>query len=902
MSDIYGDFDDSDDLEGGDEEFGGLGSILSWDDEEDHVARTSDADVNAALAGKTGGAALPPGMVSFSLSKDGNGQLYLPQLGGNGAQAMQNQQQPQVIAAAPAVQQGLTQANFAIFQQNGATILQPANGKQPQQQQQALSIQPAPGTIAGMVLQQVGQSQQVHQVQQQQIQPQQQQVQIQPQQVQQQVQQVQQPQQIQVQQVQQVQQQQVQQVQAQQVQAQVQQLQQAAAQQFQITGDANAFLRQLQVAQIQQQFNALQQQGALAQAPMGTPQQQAQQQAALQQQLQQLQRGQVPLVAVPAQQQQQQPPQAPPPAQPAAPPPAAVPVVQQQRAAAKPPPKPPATKTRTTTSRKRSPATALGVVSASDTDGELSRVSKKSAAELTSNSKKRKPPEPIDTSNMTPAQKAKANRDRNREHARNTRLRKKAYLEKLKSTVDELCKERDTLVSERAGAANLLVEMHNTRTEVLMSFFALRSTNEKRRKLWASILDESCFACVMPVTPYRSFPASEVQVSKCQRTVLGIDGMMADTASLHVLLSSLVDRSKYPHGKIEFCYTLVTEEAVVAGNQMMARWVMSTLNATQYGARMEVAKQGMLCCKFNSAHRITGLELMFDVMALMLQLKQAAGSESFSVIPNTVQTCQRSFDKPMVMTLADGPYTIVQVNQLWENMTGYKAEEIVGKTSCSVLQGPLTDKAALNELMSEVRFKRAASVMLVNYTKSGEKFRNYVVVFPLSTDSRITHYLALTSFVERVTENSVAVAAPTAPAATISQQQPAATTTGFNANTAASAGQMHQMLQNQAQSIQGNAAVAQQQQQLATAAQQQQVALANATVQQQQAALANAASAALLAQSNMLVATSGVVQGQMLPPPVNTTSALVQQQQAFPVQNVTPLSGDVVGTSQLAQV
>ena len=188
------------------------------------------------------------------------------------------------------------------------------------------------------------------------------------------------------------------------------------------------------------------------------------------------------------------------------------------------------------------------------------------------------------------------------------------------------------------------------------------------------------------MTPYRSFPASEVQVSKCQRTILGIDGMMSDTASLHVLLNSLVDRSRFPNGTIVFRYTLVTEEAVIAGNQIMARWVMSTLNATQCGARMEVAKQGMLCCKFNSAHKIIGLELMFDVMALMLQLKQAAGSETFSVIPNTVQTCQRSFDKPMVMTLADEPYTIVQVNKLWEEMTGYKAEEVVGKTSIRILK------------------------------------------------------------------------------------------------------------------------------------------------------------------------------------------------------------------------
>ena len=354
----------------------------------------------------------------------------------------------------------------------------------------------------------------------------------------------------------------------------------------------------------------------------------------------------------------------------------------------------------------------------------------------------------MDGSDCNTEDKAKAHRDRNREHARNTRMRKKAYLEKLKTTVDQLCRERDTLVSERAESATLLVEMHNTRTEVLMSFFALRSTNEQRRELWASILDESCFACVMPVTPYRSFPASEVQVSKCQRTIMGIDGMMADTASLHVLLNSLIDRLRYPTTSIEFRYTLVTEDAVVAGNQLMARWVMSTVNAVQCGARMEVAKQGMLCCKFNSAHKIIGLELMFDVMAFMLQLKQAAGSDAFSVVPNTVQTCQRTFDKPMVMTLAERPYTIVQVNKLWEDMTGFKAEDVVGRASCRVLQGQETDRATLEALMNAVRFKRSASGLLVNYTKTGKRFRNFMTFYPLSTDSKITHYVSLTTHVD----------------------------------------------------------------------------------------------------------------------------------------------------------
>jgi len=92
---------------------------------------------------------------------------------------------------------------------------------------------------------------------------------------------------------------------------------------------------------------------------------------------------------------------------------------------------------------------------------------------------------------LTEAQRVLANRLRNREHARNTRLRKKAYLENLKATLDELCRERDILVSERANAASMLLEMQRTRTDVLLSFFALRAENEKQRFLWSSILDES---------------------------------------------------------------------------------------------------------------------------------------------------------------------------------------------------------------------------------------------------------------------------------------------------------------------------------------------------------------------------------------------------------------------------
>ena len=235
---------------------------------------------------------------------------------------------------------------------------------------------------------------------------------------------------------------------------------------------------------------------------------------------------------------------------------------------------------------------------------------------------------------------------------------------------------------------------------------------------------------------------------------------MSDTASLHVLLNSLVDRSRFPNAKVHFQYTLVTEDAVVAGNQMMARWVMTTLNAKEFGAKMEVSKRGMLSCKFNSAHKLTSLEMMFDVMAFMLQLKQAAGTDSFAVVPNTVQTCQRSFGLPMVMTIADRPHTIIQVNKLWEEMTGFKAEDVVGRASCRVLQGKETETSNLELLMSDVNHKRPTNIALTNYTKSGKRFQNHINVFPLSTDSKITHYIALTTYCGLIDGRGSHAAAP----------------------------------------------------------------------------------------------------------------------------------------------
>jgi hypothetical protein len=57
--------------------------------------------------------------------------------------------------------------------------------------------------------------------------------------------------------------------------------------------------------------------------------------------------------------------------------------------------------------------------------------------------------------------------------------------------------------------------------------------------------------------------------------------------------------------------------------------------------------------------------------------------------------------------------------------------------------------------MSEVRFKRPAYAVVLNYTKQGKLFRNYMNVYPLSTDSKITHYVAFTDHAEFIDSSSV---------------------------------------------------------------------------------------------------------------------------------------------------
>ena len=125
---------------------------------------------------------------------------------------------------------------------------------------------------------------------------------------------------------------------------------------------------------------------------------------------------------------------------------------------------------------------------------------------------------PYNNPTQTVEEKKQSARDRNREHAKCTRLRKKAYVNKLKELVDGLHAERNEDERKRRVEVQKLAEMHETRRQVVHTFLGYHASYESDPSKWSRILetgdgkeDGEVFKLKQPVTPYRSFSRCEIQ-------------------------------------------------------------------------------------------------------------------------------------------------------------------------------------------------------------------------------------------------------------------------------------------------------------------------------------------------------------------------------------------------------
>jgi PAS domain S-box-containing protein len=90
----------------------------------------------------------------------------------------------------------------------------------------------------------------------------------------------------------------------------------------------------------------------------------------------------------------------------------------------------------------------------------------------------------------------------------------------------------------------------------------------------------------------------------------------------------------------------------------------------------------------------------------------------------------------------EGP-RILYVNDAFTKMTGYTAEEVIGKTP-RILQGPDTDQAELKRLKQALKKWEPCDIEVLNYKKNGEPFWNNFTVAPVANETGwYTHWVAI---------------------------------------------------------------------------------------------------------------------------------------------------------------
>lgn len=90
-----------------------------------------------------------------------------------------------------------------------------------------------------------------------------------------------------------------------------------------------------------------------------------------------------------------------------------------------------------------------------------------------------------------------------------------------------------------------------------------------------------------------------------------------------------------------------------------------------------------------------------------------------------------------------GQYRTIYVNEAFEAVTGYRAEEIMGR-GCGLLQGSERQQPAVEEMRRAIAEGRTCRVVVRNFRKDGRPFWNAMTLTPITNASgEITHYLGV---------------------------------------------------------------------------------------------------------------------------------------------------------------
>eukprot|EP00592_Proboscia_alata_P006146 CAMPEP_0194356220 /NCGR_PEP_ID=MMETSP0174-20130528/3944_1 /TAXON_ID=216777 /ORGANISM="Proboscia alata, Strain PI-D3" /LENGTH=842 /DNA_ID=CAMNT_0039125747 /DNA_START=577 /DNA_END=3106 /DNA_ORIENTATION=- len=291
----------------------------------------------------------------------------------------------------------------------------------------------------------------------------------------------------------------------------------------------------------------------------------------------------------------------------------------------------------------------LGTLSTSGSSASMTD-SSSSAAIAAANAAKRR------RLHLTPDERARQNRDRNREHARNTRLRKKAYVEELKRTLTEMVAQRDSAELDRRHVAQREMEQREVRFRVMEEFLKLRGSNEPNMQRWSAIF-ESCFTFTLPLTNFRKVvkhnnASQPILTHKYEQLLRGAQEVMTDASYLAAALE-MIGKGTLPWAnnamtgnKVFISYDCDSSRFLMDDCIGVMDWSAITVGAVNQGATAEIVWKGSLRATFSpSTNKLTSAEIIFDTKSFSEQLQgSCVRSTTIQPIQQDIQVSSNAFD------------------------------------------------------------------------------------------------------------------------------------------------------------------------------------------------------------------------------------------------------------------
>lgn len=283
-------------------------------------------------------------------------------------------------------------------------------------------------------------------------------------------------------------------------------------------------------------------------------------------------------------------------------------------------------------------------------------------------------------------------------------------------------------------------------------FLNYRQRNVQDRSLWEGILDDN-FVFTLPITPYRSFLKRDVVSGS--RMLVGVDAVIADAGSLHLMVESVGQGSKEWKESVKrgneclLEYSTNPSDFHYSGDKAMCKYTLRTIGFKEVGATSGCEQHGMLLCRFNpNTNKLVSVEMVFDVMAFMQQLQRAAAiTPETSVIPNTVEMALQGSKEARAIMKSDPPFPVLHINAAWTELSGIPQSEAEDMPLSEVLRLMPSQFENLYALVAKCLVGQAGSAVLITHCPitPEQPALVYLKMFPLTsnTEATITHFLGI---------------------------------------------------------------------------------------------------------------------------------------------------------------